>query len=243
VGFSWSPYIYGTSSQRAQSNREDSLRHGKNPVHLTSDYPTPKITFSQELRELAEQFADRPVAVGEILERTKGRGMNLLLILISLPFLTPIPLPGFSIPFGLVAAIVGARMALGQKPWLPQKLLTRRLPPRFLSKLLKASGRVVKSLEYLLRPRLAFMNEQVAFRRLAGALIAASGLFLIIPLPVPFSNSLPACTILLLAAGALEEDGLALLLGCGVFLLTAGFFLLLALGGAEAAERLRDVLG
>jgi hypothetical protein len=203
----------------------------------------PKTAFSRELRELAQQFADRPVAVGEILERTKGRGMNLLLILISLPFLTPIPLPGFSIPFGLVAAIVGARMALGQKPWLPQKLLTRRLPPRFLSKLLTASGRVVKWLEYLLRPRLAFMNEQVAFRRLAGALIAASGLFLIIPLPVPFSNSLPACTILLLAAGALEEDGLALLLGCGVFLLTAGFFFLLALGGAEVTERLRDVLG
>src|SRR5690349_11551292 len=97
----------------------------------------PKTAFSRELRELAEQFADRPVEVGEILEQTKGRGMNLLLILISLPFLTPIPLPGFSIPFGLVAAIVGARMALGQKPWLPQKLLTRRLPPRFLSKLLK----------------------------------------------------------------------------------------------------------
>lgn len=212
-------------------------------MHLTSDYPTPKITFSQELRQLAEQFADRPVEVGEILERTKGRGMNLLLILITLPFLTPIPLPGFSTPFGLVAAIIGGRMALGQKPRLPRKLLTRKLPPRFLSRLLKASGRVVKWLEYLLRPRLAFMNKRVAFRRLAGAFIAASGLFLLIPLPVPFSNFLPACTIVLLAAGALERDGLALLLGCGVFFLTAGFFLLLALGGAEAAERLRTFFG
>jgi hypothetical protein len=202
----------------------------------------PMITFSQQLRELAEQFDGRPVEVGEILERMKGRGMNILLILISLPFLTPIPLPGFSTPFGLVAAIIGARMALGQKPSLPRKLLTRKLPPRFLSRLLKASSRVVKWLGYLLRPRLAFTIKQVAFRRLAGALIAASGLFLLIPLPVPFSNFLPACAIMLLAAGALERDGLALLLGCGVFVFTAGFFLLLALGGAGAVERLRKVL-
>jgi hypothetical protein len=212
-------------------------------VHLKSDCPTPKITFSQELRELAEQFADRPVEVGEILEQTKGRGMKLLLILITLPFLTPIPLPGFSTTFGLVAAIIGARMALGQKPWLPRMLLKCKLSPRFLSRLLKTSGRVVKWLEYLLRPRLAFMNRQVAFRRLAGAFIAASGLFLLIPLPVPFSNFLPACTIVFLAAGALERDGLALLLGCGMFFLTAGFFLLLALGGAGAVERLRKFFG
>ncbi len=201
-----------------------------------------KPAFSQELRELAERFAERPVQLGEILDATKGRGINLLLVFIALPFLTPIPLPGFSIPFGLVVAIIGARTALGQKPWLPEKLLTRQLPPRLLSKLLKASSRVVKWLEYFLRPRLALMNDSAVFRRLAGALITISGLFLIIPLPVPFSNSLPACTVLLLAAGALERDGLAFLAGCGLFAVTTAFFLLLALGGAEATHKLQQLL-
>ena len=99
--------------------------------------PAPqRVAFSRELRELAGRFAERPVRLGELLEATQGRGFNLLLVFIALPFLTPIPLPGFSIPFGLVVAVIGARMALGQEPWLPQKLLAHELPPGFLTKLL-----------------------------------------------------------------------------------------------------------
>lgn len=199
----------------------------------------PRSALSQELRELAGHFARRPVRLGEILDATKDRGFHLLLVFISLPFLTPIPLPGFSIPFGLVVAIIGTRIALGQKPWLPQKLLSRKLPEGFLSKLLAAASRVLKFLEWFLRPRLAFLHEQLFYRRLAGALIAFSGLFLVLPLPVPFSNGLPAWTVLLLSAAALERDGLCYLAGCFMFLIATTFFVLLALGGAQTFEQLR----
>jgi hypothetical protein len=201
--------------------------------------PPRGIRFSQELGELGERFAERPVTLGEILAATQGRGFNLLLVFIALPFLTPIPLPGFSIPFGLVVAVIGARMALGQEPWLPQRLLQRELPPRFLSKVLKGASRIVKWLEFLLRPRLAVVIDHAVFRRAAGLLIMLSGLFLIIPLPLPFSNSLPACTVLLLAAGALGRDGLFFLGGCLMFAVTTAYFLLLAFGGAHAVEQLR----
>lgn len=217
-----------------------------NPIAPPSSPPPApaRMTFSQELRELAGRFAERPVRLGEILDASKGRGFNLLLVFIALPFLTPVPLPGFSIPFGLVVAVIGARLALGRKPWLPQKLLCHELPPRLFSKLLKAASRVVKWLEFFLRPRLALMNDHVVFRRVAGVLIALSGLFLIIPLPIPFSNSLPAATVLLLAAGALERDGLAFLAGCGLFVVTAAYFLLLAFGGAQVLEHFgRSITG
>ena len=46
--------------------------------------------FSGDLRDLAQQFADRPARLSEILTATQGRGFNLLLLLIGLPFLTPI---------------------------------------------------------------------------------------------------------------------------------------------------------
>src|SRR4051794_8159411 len=167
-----------------------------------------RVHFSQELKELVAHFAERPVRVGEILDATRGRGFNLLLVFASLPFLTPIPLPGFSIPFGLLVTIIGARMALGQRPWLPQKLLKYELPAGFLRKLFNAASRVVKFMEWILRPRLEFLHEQLLYRRLAGLLIALSGLYLLLPLPVPFSNGLPAWTVLLLSAAALERDGL-----------------------------------
>jgi len=195
--------------------------------------PSGKLTFSQELREIAERLARRPVQLRDILEATHGRGFNLLLVFIALPFLSPIPLPGFSTPVGLVAFFIGARLAMGKKPWLPQKLLAKPLPPRFSGKVLRAAARVVKFLERLLKPRLVFFQDALVFRRLAGALIMLSGLLLLLPLLLPFTNSLPALTILLLAAGAIERDGAFFLAGCSVFLVTIGFFIFLALGGGH----------
>lgn len=192
-----------------------------------------KRTFSQELRELAEEWADRPIALENILEATQGRGFQMLLVFLALPFLTPLPLPGFSIPFGLVVTLIGTRLSLGQRPWLPQKLLKRKLPPRFLQKLIKATGGILRGLEYFLRPRLVWMQDAMLFRRVAGVLIALSGIYMLAPLPIPFSNGLPAWTVLLLAAGALERDGLFFIVGCVSFVVSTGFFLFLGLGGAH----------
>jgi hypothetical protein len=71
---------------------------------------------------------------------------------------------------------------------------------RFLARLLCAASWMVRVLEFLLRTQLEFMHDHFIFRRVAGALIALSGVFLLAPLPVPFTNLLPAWTVLLLAA-------------------------------------------
>lgn len=204
--------------------------------------PMPRVTFSEELRQLADQFADRPATLAAILAATQGRGFNLLLVLIALPFITPIPLPGFSTPFGMVVMLVGARLAIGKKPWLPQRLLDRRLPPQFLTKTLRAASRIVRWLEFVLRPRLAILHEGFVFRRVTGVLIMISGLLLLLPLPVPFSNSLPALTVLLLAASALERDGVFLLGGGVMFLLTVAYFGLIAFGGVHVLDDLNHKL-
>ena len=198
--------------------------------------------FSAELRELAAQFEGQPVRLGALFEATKGRGYNLLLLLITLPFVTPIPLPGVSIPFGIVVALLGVRMSLGQKPWLPERLLQRELPAGFLGKVLSMAGRVVRLLEFFLRPRLSFVRNHEVFTRIAGLLITASGLFLILPLPLPFSNSLPAWTVIFLAAGALGRDGLFFIAGCVSFVVSVAFFTLVAVGGGDALEKLRRML-
>jgi hypothetical protein len=198
--------------------------------------------FSQELRSLAEQFADRPARLSEILAATQGRGFNLLLLVIGLPFLTPIPLPGLSTPLGFVVLLIGARLALGHRPWLPEKLLHRELPARFIARLLGAASRIVRGLEVLLRPRLDFLHEQWIYRRIAGTLILISGFLLLLPLPIPLSNSLPALTVVLLAAGAMERDGIFFLAGCAVFSATLAFFGLLAFGGAHLLDNLRHTV-
>lgn len=77
---------------------------------------------------------------------------------------------------------------------------------------------------------------------MSGAFIMVSGLLLLLPVPVPFTNTLPALTVILLAAGAMERDGVFFLAGCGLFALTASYFGLLAFGGAHVLDSVRQAV-
>jgi hypothetical protein len=116
--------------------------------------------------------------------------------------------------------------------------LQRELPARFIARVLATASRVVRWLEFLLRPRLDFLHEQRLYRRVAGTLIMLSGLLLMLPLPIPLSNSFPALTVVLLAAGAMERDGLFFLAGCAMFTVTLAYFGLLAFGGVHLLDNL-----
>lgn len=199
--------------------------------------------LSEELQFLIESFAERPVSLREVLGVLHTRGFTVLLIVLAFPFCTPIPLPGVSIPFGVVIAFVGLRLALGQKPWLPARLLDTRLPPKFFPRLLAATRRIVRFLEYFLRPRLVWFVRWRIARNVAGAMILVCGFLMVLPFPIPFSNGLPAMTVLLLAAATLEEDGYVAVAGGVLFLVSLTFFGVLFWGGAEAVSWIKDGVG
>ena len=203
----------------------------------TPSLPTP--VFLAELEKLLEQFGTRPVRLSELLEATQGRGYHLVLVLIALPFVGPIPLPGFSIPFGLVVCLLGLRLAMDRHSWLPRRLLERPVPADAIAKGVRAAMRIMRGIEYFLRPRLGFVPNNPLCGRIAGTLIAVSGVMLMLPFPLPFSNSLPAWTVILLAAGALGRDGLFFFAGCGSFALSVAFFTAVAYGGAELIQQLQ----
>lgn len=199
--------------------------------------------FSDEIERLITAFAEREVRLREVLEVTHSRGYTFLLIVMSFPFCTPIPLPGFSMPFGLAVSVIGLRLALGQKPWLPARLLDLKLPVKFFPQLLGATRRLVRWLEFLLKPRLGHLVRWRPVRQGMGGMILVCGLLLMIPLPIPFSNGLPAMTVLLLASAMLEEDGYFAVAGGVAFLLTLAFFAAIFWGGAEVAGWLQDRVG
>ena len=115
---------------------------------------------------------------------------------------------------------------------------------RIYHQILERRSRVLRWLEVLLRPRLGFLHDQVLFRRVSGAFIMVSGLLLLLPVPVPFTNTLPALTVILLAAGAMERDGVFFLAGCGLFALTASYFGPAGVRwGARAGQRAPAVFG
>jgi hypothetical protein len=188
------------------------------------------------LKRLAKEFSERPLDFEELVRVTHGRAYDVLLIFLSLPFVTPLPVPFLSTALGSIIALIGVRLAVGQRPWLPRHFLRRKIEGRNLVRLLNTGSRILHWLEVFLRPRFAFVHRTWIFQRVTGVLIAVSGVLLLLPLPIPFSNILPAFTVLLLAAGALERDGAFFFAGCLLFAVNIVFFSILALSAAGAVN-------
>jgi len=186
--------------------------------------------LSIELARLRDQLGERPVTLREVIATLRGRAYVLVLILFSLPFVAPIPLPGLSTPLGLVIGFISLRQTLGLRPWLPKKWQRYELPAGFFKKTFAVAGRVIGWLERLLRPRLAWVCAPGLVQQAHAAVTLICAIILLLPLPIPFSNTFPAWAILLIAAGNLERDGLFILVGYAASIL-GGLYLLL-LGAA-----------
>ena len=210
----------------------------KNPRRRLVPVVVPPRKLSVELADLRARLGAKPMTLREVIHSLRGRAYTLLVILLALPFITPIPLPGLSPPFGLAIAFIALRLALGQRPWLPMKLQRKQLPAGFFDRVFAVAGKVIALLETFLRPRLALISAPGAMLQLHALFILISALVLLLPLPIPFSNTFPAWTILLLAAGMLERDGLFILLGYVTFVLGTAYFMLLG----EAAEQIMKVI-
>lgn len=191
--------------------------------------------LSADIARVLDAFAHREVTLGEIIGIMHQRAYSFLLLLIALPFCTPIPLPGLSTPFGLVIAFIGLRIACGLSPWLPDRLLRVKLPARWLPKLFRAVEKPVRWLERGLRPSIGFLLQDGVFRRLHGVVILICGLLLLLPLPIPFTNMLPAISIALIACAMLEGDGRFSIAGGVFFAMAITYFALLYVGGASLA--------
>src|SRR5690606_25065755 len=132
--------------------------------------------------------------------------------LLSLPFCQPIPLLGVSIPFGLSIAFLSLSLLITNHARLPERLGRVRIPAHFFPTLLNVTGWLLAKIERITRIRLAWLTRR-PWKQVAALIIAINAVLLMLPLPIPFSNTFPAATILALSVGLLEEDGLAVLLG------------------------------
>jgi hypothetical protein len=199
--------------------------------------PVPR-KLSAELAELHIRSKERALTLREVITILGGLANLLLILVLSLPFITPISLPGLSTPFGLAIALIALRLSLGQSPWLPERLLNKQVPRGFFGRLLSVTEKIIRFLEKFLRPRWPVMTDTALLRQLHAVLIVVAALALLLPLPIPFTNSFPAWAILLVAAGLLERDGVFILAGYLVFVAGVLYFIFLG----EAATHVMQAL-
>ncbi|MFA6289702.1 MAG: exopolysaccharide biosynthesis protein [Opitutaceae bacterium] len=192
------------------------------PSHSAALVPPARPRARKLSEELELIAADREVTLREVIGVLRGRAYNLLMLLLALPFLLPIPLPGLSSALGLVIAIIAARLTLGQKPWLPARLLDKKLPQKFFPTVIGGARRFLRFLEVMMRPRLLWLTSP-RFVQLHSFIILLAALVLLLPLP-PGTNFPPAICIVIMAVGLLERDGFFILGGYVAGALNGVFF-------------------
>ncbi len=204
----------------------------------------PTVRLSEVLAGLRSQMPAEGLTLRELLERVGEQGLLLFGIILNLPFLLPVSIPGVATAFGALIVLIGIGVALDRMPWLPERFMRKKMTAQSLDAALEKGERFFRRVDRLSRPRLPVITHGTTINRLNGAALAFSGFLLVLPLaPIPFSNTFPAAAAMLLSLGMLQRDGVAVLLGYVAIVATLVYFTLLAFGAVAAGQGIGNWLG
>jgi hypothetical protein len=185
---------------------------------------------SDIIARLAREGQGDKISVGQLLEALKDRGFGVLIILFALPNAI-IPLAWV---LGAPILIFAVQLVLGQpKPWLPQIMSRQTVTRETFTKLSNYVVRYLSTMERWLKPRFSWLTSK-GMERVIGLWLVFLTLVLLVP--VPFGNALPAFAITIVAAGLIEKDGGAIIFG-SLIGLVGTFYVVALLGGLIAAFR------
>lgn len=168
-------------------------------------YPPPR-SLSVALRELANGGGER-ISMGEIELALGDRSFATLIVLFSAINMVPAPF-GAAMVLGIPLVLLTFQMMLGAKaPWLPKRIRDYSIPR---ATLLRYENRLIPWLERferLVKPRY-WPFDRIAGERVIGVI----GLFMavLLVLPVPLGNWLPALGLFLTGIALSERDGIML---------------------------------
>ena len=199
--------------------------------------------ISDALRRLLREANGRAMTIREMVNILHGRGLQFVVILLCLPFLAPVSIPGISMPFGLAIALSGLRIAFGHRPWLPEFILNHRISFPVLEKMVHFGCAIYEKVEKVIRSRLCVLLDGPVMGMMIGLAIALSGVFLSLPIPPPFplTNTIPGFAIICLSLGLMERDGALILCGYALTVIAAIYVGLIGFLGKAGVDQLWQI--
>ena len=159
--------------------------------------------LSELLDEISADETRTRISVSDLIVAMEGRATGALLLLFALPNVLPTP-PGTSGILGLPLVYLSAQMMLGRLPWLPPFISNRSMSRDDFAQMISRATPLLARAEKLLKPRLSLFVKDGA-QNIIGAVCLL--LAVVLMLPIPLGNMLPAIAISLISLGVLERDG------------------------------------
>ncbi|HET6971601.1 MAG TPA: exopolysaccharide biosynthesis protein [Phenylobacterium sp.] len=190
--------------------------------------------LSAILNEIADSEAQR-ITVAELASHFGGRAIGALLFVFGLICVLPLP-PGATTIFGLPLLLLAPQLMLGAaQPWLPERVKGRSIPTDSLRPSLLRAIPWLRRAEAVSRPRLPLLFRPWGQRLIGGV---CTVLALVLILPIPLGNMLPALAVSTLSFSLIQRDGLIALLGHAAAIASAS---VLALAGHIIVRALQQM--
>ncbi|HWU64022.1 MAG TPA: exopolysaccharide biosynthesis protein [Ensifer sp.] len=176
---------------------------------------------SRILRQIADNTANERVSIRYLLDTLGDRAIGALMLVFAFPNVIPTP-PGTSAILGAPLVFLAAQLTFGMRPWLPALIADRSMSRADFARIVDKAHPWLTWAERLLKMRLSFLSEP-PFEYFVGLLCLILAVVLL--LPVPLGNMLPALTICIFSFGILGRDGVWTLAGIvafGVSMVIAG---------------------
>lgn len=186
--------------------------------------------FIQAMDQLQAQAAGQSsLPLSKVVQILGEEGHGVILLFLSIPYLQPMPLMGLSTPFGLLIILIGWFLYRHTPPWVPARFAQLPVSAQLIIKVSEGAEKVWGKLAFVFKNRYEFVFTGPLFPLVNLLVLGLNGLLLALPLPVPFSNTVPTWPILFMALGLMERDGLFVLLSYFLSLVSIAFFLGLGL--------------
>ncbi len=197
---------------------------------------------SKIILEITSQIPEEGINFKEFLDLIGEQGGLISCLILVAPFLFPVSFPGSSLPFGLAIILINIGIITKSHPLIPKRVMKYKISQNTMLTLLNGMIRVLSSLEKFIKPRLNFLTIPM-MDHVNYVFMIFCALLLMLPLPVPLTDFLPAYSILFLALGSIEKDGYLVIAGYSMALLTTIYFILIAFLGISGIKALLSLLG
>ncbi|ADZ10224.1 Exopolysaccharide synthesis ExoD [Methanobacterium lacus] len=197
---------------------------------------------SKIISGVSEQIPEDGVNFREFLDLIGEQGGLISCLILVAPFLLPVSIPGSSLPFGLAIILINIAILTKTHPLIPKMVMEYRISQSTMVSLLNGMNRILKGLEKFVKPRLNIVTRPY-MDQINNVFMIFCAFLLMLPLPVPLTDFLPAYSILFLTLGSVENDGYMVIAGYLMALVTAIYFLLIALLGISGIKALLSILG
>ena len=201
--------------------------------------------LSKDLENVLNSKQGDNFRLEDFIKASGDKAFGVVLLIMALPSALPIPATGISTPLGVGMFLIALQMIWARETlWLPQRIQKIKFSRSTATKMVSGLNWVLKKFERILHPRMRWISGRSG-HIFVGSLVAC--LSVVMQMPIPLTNTLPAAVIFCLALCQMEDDGLFGIvfagLGSLVILAYVSAVVLVLFFGFEGFDHLLGYLG